>query len=81
MYFMKLAILIFGCPGDMHITNCTRMPLWQVGQSVLMSVHLADVRESLAESEMDEGVPGTPGTSSEGEVFDLAHICLSLIHI
>ena len=26
MYFMKLAILIFGCPGDMHITNCTRMP-------------------------------------------------------
>ena len=27
MYFMKLAILIFGCPGDMHITNCTRMPL------------------------------------------------------
>ena len=27
MYFMKLAILIFGCPGDMHITNFTRMPL------------------------------------------------------
>ena len=48
--------------------------MWQVGQSVLMSVHLADVRESLAESEMDEGVPGTPGTSSEGEVFDLAHM-------
>ena len=32
--------------------------MWQVGQSVLMSVHLADVRESLAESEMEEGVPG-----------------------
>ena len=28
MYFMKLAILIFGCPGDMHITNFTRMPLY-----------------------------------------------------
>ena len=26
MYFMKLAILIFGCPRDMHITNFTRMP-------------------------------------------------------
>ena len=30
MYFMKLAILIFGCPGDMHITNFTRMPLYFV---------------------------------------------------
>ena len=48
--------------------------MWQGGQSVLMSVHLADVRESLAESEMEEGVPGTPGTSSDGEVFDLAHM-------
>ena len=48
--------------------------MWQVGQSVLMPVHLADVRESLAESEMEEGVPGTPGTSSDGEVFDLAHM-------
>ena len=27
MYFMKLAILIFGSPGDMQITNLTRMPL------------------------------------------------------
>ena len=27
MYFIKLAILIFGCPGNTHVTNFTRMPL------------------------------------------------------
>ena len=26
MYFIKLAILIFGCPGNTHVTNFTRMP-------------------------------------------------------
>ena len=29
MYFIKLAILTFGCPKDMYITNFTRMPLPQ----------------------------------------------------
>ena len=27
MYFIKLAILIFGCPRDRYITNFTRKPL------------------------------------------------------
>ena len=26
VYFIKLAILISGCPGDMYITNFTRKP-------------------------------------------------------
>ena len=36
MYFMKLAILIFGCPRDMHITNFTRMPQ----ELIVRSYHL-----------------------------------------
>ena len=28
-YFIKLVILIFGCPEQTHITNFTRMPLQQ----------------------------------------------------
>ena len=40
MHFIKLAILIFGCPGDMHITNCTRMPqhvkaAWMTDDAIL----------------------------------------------
>ena len=40
MYFMKLAILIFGCPGDMHITNCTRMPHNLQRQSNIEFLHI-----------------------------------------
>ena len=37
MYFIKLAILVFGCPRDRYITNFTRKPLLQkpVGELLL----------------------------------------------